>query len=534
MYPSIAPRVRIASGVTIALIATTALAGCAPPPAGTNSSIGSDATTILVGGDFDTLDPALATGISSRTIHRFIYDTVLATDKNGEVAAGLAEEWDISSTHAHLVIRDDVTCADGSPLTAETIARNFERARDPELNAPLTTAFFGPGDYTVSFDNDARTVDVELSVPSPFFEAALTVGPSIVCDAGLDDPELLSTSSQGTGPYVLTEAVQGDHYTVALRGDDYAWGPDGASTEDPAMPQEIIFQLVDDQNTQANLVLGGDANIMAAATPTIVDRFTGNDSVTTEVYGLTTTDLIFNQRKGLPGQSIEVRTALAQAIDRSELAAIETEGKGSVADSLRADFEICTDPSATGPLVASGGPSIAARTLDDAGWELNDAGVREKDGEPLTIRLLQFAMSSPSMEYVRAVWSDLGVDVQIDSRSVGEASGTLFAGTEWDATFVEVAGENPTAFSGLFGGPASPNGGNFAGIVNTVFEEKNAEARPLTGADACGPFLEGEMALIENVDVTPMFAVPLHWVFSGATAAVDSAWIIPTTLRVAD
>ncbi len=49
------------------------------------------------------------------------------------------------------------------------------------------------------------------------------------------DRASLASATSGTGPYVLTEAAPGDHYTYAVR-DGYAWGPDGATTDTEGMP----------------------------------------------------------------------------------------------------------------------------------------------------------------------------------------------------------------------------------------------------------------------------------------------------------
>ena len=43
------------------------------------------------------------------------------------------------------------------------------------------------------------------------------------------------SGTDGTGPFVLEEAVPNDHYTFRAR-DDYTWGPDGATTDVARLP----------------------------------------------------------------------------------------------------------------------------------------------------------------------------------------------------------------------------------------------------------------------------------------------------------
>ncbi len=84
----------------------------------------------------------------------------------------------------------------------------------------------------------------------------------IVCDSALEDPSVLTTGSDGTGPYVVDEFVTGSHITLT-RNDDYAWGPEGFSVKD--LPKTVNLNIVEDLNTQVNLLLGGDADNRAAA-----------------------------------------------------------------------------------------------------------------------------------------------------------------------------------------------------------------------------------------------------------------------------
>lgn len=524
-----AKRTSAAVGVILASAAVV-LTGCTPP---VSSSTGDTGLTILVGDDFDSLDPVLASAISARHLSRFLYDTLLNVDpETDEVVSGIAESWDLGPTGGTLTLRDDVTCADGTPITASTVVRNFDRAKDPAVNAPLTGLFLGSTDYQVSGDDAAGTVTITLTTPSPFFARALSGGPAIVCDSGLDDPAALTSESSGTGPYVLTEAVQGDHFTIVKR-DGYVWGPDGAANDAEGTPDQITFKVVAEPNTQANLILGGDANAMVAE-PSILARFDSSAGVDRAVVSLNTADLIFNQRPQSPGSDPAVRTALSQAIDREELASVQTEGRGEVADSLRGPDEICTDRSATGPLIATGGAKAAAKTLEAAGWKKNADGIYERDGQPLTIRLMQMDLTDAGAVYLQETWGDLGVDVKVDGRAVGQAMSALFEGTEWDATVALVTSDSPLAFTGLFGGPASPDGPNFAAVDNPDFKAANGEGRQLSGDAACGAFLTAEEALIRNVDVTPLFATTSEYVFSGMTAKNDSVFLVPTSVRITE
>ena len=63
---------------------------------------------------------------------------------------------------------------------------------------------------------------------------------------------------------MLEEAVANDHYTFSAR-DDYTWGPDGATSELPGFPSEVVVRIVENESTAANLLLSGEVNIAMIA-----------------------------------------------------------------------------------------------------------------------------------------------------------------------------------------------------------------------------------------------------------------------------
>ena len=99
---------------------------------------------------------------------------------------------------------------------------------------------------------------LKLAAPAPFVLNGLASLP-IVCPGGMDDRKSLAQATAGTGPYELTEAAPGDHYTYQIR-DGYTWGPNGATTATEGMPDTIVMKIVQNETTSANLLLSGDLN----------------------------------------------------------------------------------------------------------------------------------------------------------------------------------------------------------------------------------------------------------------------------------
>ena len=73
---------------------------------------------------------------------------------------GLAESWEETPTSVTYTLKDGITCADGTPLTASTVADNFSFVADPANQSPLLGLYVPPG-ITAEADDAARTVTLD-------------------------------------------------------------------------------------------------------------------------------------------------------------------------------------------------------------------------------------------------------------------------------------------------------------------------------------------------------------------------------------
>lgn len=530
------PRRAAAVALGAGLSAALALTACTPSvpgeePADSEGGGASSSTmTILLDDTVDTLDPATTMSTGGRQVSWLVYESLLRVDpETGESAPSLAESWEFSPTSASFVIAEGHLCADGSEITAGTVARNFERWKDPETNAPLVNNFFGSAEFTVEFDDEARTVDVDMTAPMPFRGMTPSFNNfPIACDSGLEDTSVFNNGSDGTSPYKITNYVTGSSITLERR-DDYAWGPEGFNVQE--LPKTVELRILADPNTMTNLLLGGDADA-AMLQPEQLVRFDGEDAFTTAVASTSVNMMMFNERDGHATQDVEVRRALAQAIDYQEVADVQTGGLGYVPNFLRPEHTVCVDTSAIAAVMPSGGADAARSTLEGAGYALNDAGIYEKDGTPVTITLLGMEFTSATAELVTGAWRDLGIDVTFDDRGPAQAVDVLYSGTGWDVAFVGMSSTTPTGFRPFFVGPAAPEGPNFGAINNAEYAQLQGQASELTGEESCSLWIEAEASVVANVDWVPAYATDSEWVFGeGASFFADDAQIDPLTLR---
>lgn len=89
------------------------------------------------------LDPALATDADSIKINQYLYSGLIVLDESGNPQSGIAESWEISDDQLAytFTIRSNAVFSDGSPITPDDIADNFNRWLDPQ--SPLR----GTGNY---------------------------------------------------------------------------------------------------------------------------------------------------------------------------------------------------------------------------------------------------------------------------------------------------------------------------------------------------------------------------------------------------
>ena len=90
-----------------------------------------------------SLDPALTQDADSLLVAQYLYDGLVSLGTDGEPRPALAESWVISEDQLDYIftLRPGAVFSDGTPITPDIVAENFNRWFDPQ--SPLR----GSGDY---------------------------------------------------------------------------------------------------------------------------------------------------------------------------------------------------------------------------------------------------------------------------------------------------------------------------------------------------------------------------------------------------
>jgi peptide/nickel transport system substrate-binding protein len=360
-----------------------------------------------------------------------VLDNLTSLDENHEVVPWLATEWSSSEDGLTwtFTLKEGVEFTDGSPLTAEVVAYNF----DHWVAGGNSTARVWLQDYYSSAEAiDDLTVQINLSAPYPRLADNLTQG-----YFGIQSQEALETRTDeencaapiGTGAFIVDHWDRGEEI-VLVRNDDYTSWPANAEHTGPAYVEEIVWRFVPDATTRVAALQAGEVDAIYDV-PAIQWQTLDAAGYQLEKYVTPgrPQQLSFNTQIG-PFTDVLVRQAFAYSLDRR--AAVEAIGQGVI------PYEGNGGVSQTTPGYSQAAadwydydPEKANALLDEAGWtEVDSEGFRTKDGERLTVVLPYGAGSiinadgAAILQGVKEQASQVGFDVELIPVPLSE----LFAG----------------------------------------------------------------------------------------------------------
>lgn len=323
-------RARVRASVTLGALALTFLTGaCAPEGstgnAGASNSGGAAAAangTFVVArtGDIDKLDPHVATAFTTIATLGLVYDTLVRTDNDGKLTAGLATTWDVTDSGQTVTfhLRDGVKWQNGDPFGAADVKASLNRILDEKTSAVARSNIT----MITGVDTpDERTVVLHLSAPNAaIFYALASVNSSIVHASDIQ-AGTVATKPNGTGPFAWKTWSQGQQ--VALTGNASYWGgaPAIGTLELRVIPSESSI-LSGMQAGAFQLGMLSDPSVAAQAKD-------GNGFKLVKQPSMSYHALMLNGRKP-PLDNPMVRQALACAVDRQQVIDTAAGGDGKV------------------------------------------------------------------------------------------------------------------------------------------------------------------------------------------------------------
>jgi len=293
--------------------------GGASPTVAANKPAYGGTITFALENDVSNLDPMLSSLFVDRNIHYAMYDSLVRVDPKGNIIPWLAEKWETSSDGKTVTftLRKDVKFQDGTAFDADSVKWNIERYK-------TTAGSQRTGDLS-SVDTvtvvDASTVKFTLkSAFAPLLgalvdRAGMMVSKAVQTAMGADFT--LKPFKAGTGPFILTEAVKTDHYT--LEKNPNWWGKDADGNKLPYLDKIIVRPIVDPDVRLTNLRTG-NAQVINGISGKDVPAIKADSSLIYQEVGSFAWDsLIPNEAPGFVFNEKRYVKAVAMAIDRDEI-----------------------------------------------------------------------------------------------------------------------------------------------------------------------------------------------------------------------
>lgn len=334
-----------------------------------------------------------------------IFEGLVRMDADYGIQPALATDWEFEAPNTwRFTLRDGVTFHDGQPFDADAVKYTFDRV----AKAGGGTPGFGEDSTKVI---DDLTVEVTPSFENRRFVEQIVhpqysiVAPGTIPGLGKSEKD----TPVGTGPFKFVE-YQRQEQLVVERFDDY-WG-------EPATLDKLTFRFIPEANARRLALEAEEVDLIVDAPREAIADLEAKGFVTSP-SDVGAYEAMYANISGQKGYTIlqdrAVRQAISYAIDRDTL----VEG---VFEGLAANEQTMIPARLLGESAGqiegfTYDPEQAAQLLDDAGWTEGSGGIREKDGQSLTLELINgfpTAQAHASVpEFVQAQLKEVGIEVKI-------------------------------------------------------------------------------------------------------------------------
>ena len=354
------------------------LAGCTGGSATSNSTPVNGGTLVYASGDAEPtcLDPHVGGNYPQALLSSQYIEELTALD-DGKPVPALAKSWTTSDDGKTLTftLRDDVTFTDGTPFDAAAVVANIEHVQDPATAS--STGYLALQSIAKATATDDHTVTLSLSRP----DSALLESFSQPW-VGMESPKALQRSQAvncespvGTGPFEVTAWKHGDRVTLQ-KNDDY-WGATAPRLDG------ITWRFLPDSTSRYAALQSGQVDVIDNAQPD-------------QLKAASSTGSIRDLDAPRPGASNRLELNSGHGVFRDEAvrkafiagADVDPGIRSLFLGTAKRSYSVLSsvEPYAYSDKSLFGySPKKAKQLLDDAGWKVGSDGVREKDGQQLTV-----------------------------------------------------------------------------------------------------------------------------------------------------
>ncbi|WP_246580256.1 peptide ABC transporter substrate-binding protein [Deinococcus aestuarii] len=380
--------------------------------------------TVGLGYDIDTLNvystgflgdvqAAVVEGLVAPN-QRAQYVPVLATQVPTTRNGGIKLSPDGKRMTVTYKLRPNVKWSDGQPFTSADVRFTWEAVKNPKFIAESKD---GTEDIESIATPDPLTVVVNYKRVAPDFASTLfTFGilPKHTLEGKDLNTDPYNEKPLGTGPFRVKEFRRGQY--VVLERNPFYWRKDAKGVQLPYL-DGMIFKIIPDSNTLVTQLRSGEVQ-MAYGVPYSqvqqLDSVPGLKVIKNNV--LSWQHLDFNMKNVAAFKDPNVRKAIAYGINKTAL----SRALGGYPTPI--NTVVVPVFSYTNPNVPryDYNPARAQQLLDAAGWKPGPDGIRVKDGQRLSFKVMAQAgraTDEDAQQVIIASLKGIGVELQPDNKS---------------------------------------------------------------------------------------------------------------------
>jgi peptide/nickel transport system substrate-binding protein len=351
-----------------------------------------------------------------------VYEGLFRLTDGGDVEEVLVADYTVSDdglTYT-FTLHEGVTFHSGEPLTSADVKFSIERVTAPESQSSRKNSLASiesietPDDQTVVITLAQRSISLPYNLSYVW----------IVNDAATE----LTSSADGTGPYQLGEWRRGSSLSLTPF-DDY-WG------EAPAN-DGVVFTYFTEATAQNNALLTGAIDIIPSVqSPDSLALFADNPEFVVTEGASTTKELLAYNNRIEPYNNVQVRKALARAINKERL----LESIWGEYGTLIGSFVPPTDPWYVDLTdVDPYDPESARQLLEEAGYG---------EGFNFTLDTPNYDPHPIVAQFVQNELAEIGVAVDINIITANEWYTKIYQAQDFEATLQEHVNHRDIVFYG--------------------------------------------------------------------------------------
>jgi peptide/nickel transport system substrate-binding protein len=266
--------------------------------------------TIGIPTDINTLDPTMGPEVNSLNVAFSAMEPLLRLDAQGNIKPRLAESWEVVDNTTYMFrLRKNVKFHNGEPFNGQAVEYSLKRSLEKHRANKNTCNTISRIDVV-----DDYTIKIVTEKPDPILlkrlaNVSCAIFPPKATAAGGD--EAASLKPIGTGPYILSAWVKGEHITFKANPNYYL--PDVPKVE------TLVWRAIPEAAARVAALQTGQIDIALRIPPNQVPalekdpNFTISSALSTRTYYIAFNNMTTG--KGTPIMDARVRQAINYGTD---------------------------------------------------------------------------------------------------------------------------------------------------------------------------------------------------------------------------